>query len=857
MATTPNSMDYSNDPKFTAESQTNDIVIQPEDHFVRTHNSDDREYYSAANLNQSTIDYRDKHPTRYKQMQQTDTSNDVLYAAKYHDINDENGPVRLDLKGEQAYPPEFITEGDEIRPIFSGSATLINPSEHPENRKSDKVYMNKQKMLWGLGVYEDDKTAEEDKKYRNIPESEAKAPVSPFLPFTRLDPTIARKTNLIAYNRTHTPIADIEHRKSFRHIFITRPECYITCNNGGLSEQAEADEDFASIYDRMPYICELLSPRYLPSRSKLSADNLDSNWNYLLSNRVMGLNFESIENSVTENMAKSTHGFTVTPGNAQSSGKEGTITLSFRDTKHFEIYEMIRMWMLYIHKRHIGIFAPPFNGYQYHNDFNFAGAVENGKVKVNGKINLHPYDRALEYPCTIFDIVTDETDSRILHYCMYIGAYPVQMSLPLNNDLSNAINTEMRVQVSFKYSAKIINNNKTLLQFNYNAGITDDIGTPTDGFNKEVLPFLLNSEYDNISSNVRLADYIGQASLFTGSPYIVMSAARVNPVGRGVLYSPFLKFAPITMNDINRDVNLGITNVEANKETVVGTSNTEIYENRDYDLINSYEEQQILEAKDTSKSIEAGTYNNPAKSKAAYDYSTFNNTNFLDGSTTGGIKYDWLNMTSEEFAAATQDYGEEIGPPLPSDYGSSGDVTSKGYKIEVKDGITYVGGLMIANKTYSLPSNYNPGKLTSDTQSAFNEMVAAAKKDNISLDISSGYRSYSTQKGLYDKYVARDKQEGADTYSARPGHSEHQTGYSLDVNMASSKFTGTKEQKWLAAHCAEYGFIIRYPKGKEDITGYQYESWHIRYVGKELAKEITDSGLCLEEYLGITSKYNN
>ena len=175
--------------------------------------------------------------------------------------------------------------------------------------------------------------------------------------------------------------------------------------------------------------------------------------------------------------------------------------------------------------------------------------------------------------------------------------------------------------------------------------------------------------------------------------------------------------------------------------------------------------------------------------------------------------------------------------------------------IVVKNGVTYVNGVLIVNKTYSIPSTYNPGGLTAETSKAFKQMQAAAKKSGISLWVCSGFRSYSYQKSLYNSYVARDGKAAADRYSARPGHSEHQTGLALDVNRASSSFDNSKEAKWLAAHCAEYGFIIRYPKGKESVTGYKYESWHVRYVGKDLAKKVTASGLTLEEYFGITSHY--
>ena len=178
-------------------------------------------------------------------------------------------------------------------------------------------------------------------------------------------------------------------------------------------------------------------------------------------------------------------------------------------------------------------------------------------------------------------------------------------------------------------------------------------------------------------------------------------------------------------------------------------------------------------------------------------------------------------------------------------------------KIEVKNGITYVNGILIANKTYSLPSDYNPGKILPDAQAAFNEMQAAAKKDGYNLTIVSGFRSYSYQSQLYNNYVARDGKAAADTYSARPGYSEHQTGLAMDINNASSSFNNTPEAKWIAANCYKYGFILRYPKGKENITGYMYESWHVRYLGKQLAKEVYDSGLTLEEFLCIDSKYRS
>lgn len=175
--------------------------------------------------------------------------------------------------------------------------------------------------------------------------------------------------------------------------------------------------------------------------------------------------------------------------------------------------------------------------------------------------------------------------------------------------------------------------------------------------------------------------------------------------------------------------------------------------------------------------------------------------------------------------------------------------------MEVIDGVTYIQGVMIVNKTYSLPQSYNPNGLTAETKAAFAELQAAASADGLSIYSVSDFRSYEAQDTLYNNYVARDGKEAADTYSARPGHSEHQTGLTIDCNYAGDAFHDTPEAKWLENNAWKYGFIIRFPKGKEDKTGYKYESWHIRYVGKDMAKKIYDSGLCLEEYFGIESKY--
>jgi len=172
----------------------------------------------------------------------------------------------------------------------------------------------------------------------------------------------------------------------------------------------------------------------------------------------------------------------------------------------------------------------------------------------------------------------------------------------------------------------------------------------------------------------------------------------------------------------------------------------------------------------------------------------------------------------------------------------------------VKDGITYIEGAVIVNKSYTLPKTYAPG-FTGGTYKAFQVMQADAKKQGINLNIISGFRSYQTQQGTYNGWVNKYGKEYADTISARPGHSEHQSGLAMDLNSLQFAFAETTEGRWLAENCWKYGFIIRYPEGKEHITGYQYEPWHVRYLGKELAEKVYNSGLCLEEYFGITSEY--
>lgn len=166
---------------------------------------------------------------------------------------------------------------------------------------------------------------------------------------------------------------------------------------------------------------------------------------------------------------------------------------------------------------------------------------------------------------------------------------------------------------------------------------------------------------------------------------------------------------------------------------------------------------------------------------------------------------------------------------------------------------------ILVNKYIYLPSSYVPDnlediegkKLVKDAKVAFLEMQKQAKIDGYNIRIVSAYRSYSYQENLYNGYVEKDGIEKADTYSARPGYSEHQTGLVIDIDNGITNydnFDTTEEFNWMQENSYKYGFILRYPKDKVGITGYSYESWHYRYVGKDIAKYIKDNNLSFDEY---------
>lgn len=164
--------------------------------------------------------------------------------------------------------------------------------------------------------------------------------------------------------------------------------------------------------------------------------------------------------------------------------------------------------------------------------------------------------------------------------------------------------------------------------------------------------------------------------------------------------------------------------------------------------------------------------------------------------------------------------------------------------------LTYINGILFVNKKIGLPKNYNPG-LNSKLVIMYTLMKIYALKDGVKLKIQSGFRSFLEQERVYNEYIKEYGVEKTNTFSAKPGHSEHQTGLAIDICDDSDNFIGTKEDIWLQNNAYKFGFIIRYPKRKESITGYKYEPWHLRYLGKKHAKIIYDKGITLEEYLNV------
>jgi len=171
---------------------------------------------------------------------------------------------------------------------------------------------------------------------------------------------------------------------------------------------------------------------------------------------------------------------------------------------------------------------------------------------------------------------------------------------------------------------------------------------------------------------------------------------------------------------------------------------------------------------------------------------------------------------------------------------------------------TYVPtGLTAPNIALRLGTSAPEMRLRQDAASALEQMDKAAQIQGLRFMLASGYRSYAFQSSLYSGYVRQMGQTAADSSSARPGHSEHQTGLAADVEPSNRKceinvcFAQTPEGKWLALNSYKYGFIIRYGPGKDSLTGYEYEPWHLRYVGSELATQLYQNDQTIEQFFNL------
>lgn len=408
---------------------------------------------------------------------------------------------------------------------FTGSTTLVNPPVSFWSDIADHENYDAKKEIMETGLYEFEKKENGDDE----------PTLSPLKPFTQMDPDLAHKAIFSSYNRTQIPVADVEFRKGFKHIMFSRPECYVMCSPTELCEQVKNDLDFTSTFSRLPHLLKLLAPVYITG--SFSPNNINSNWNYLLCNRIISINDDfKTSIGVNENVVKSIEGHTIAPGKTLESTQGGSISITFRDTKNLEVYEFLRLWMLYIHKLRKGIFAPSYNGYQYSNDF-----VSPYTTVSNYSIILHPYDRALDYTASIFQFITNESMSKIITWQKWYGIYPIDASISgLNgSDSGSGITSEVTVSATFHYQKKEVNNNRTLVEFNYNAGLTNDLGSARD---VDFYQAASNKVVDTWTEQ-----YMGPVDMFTGTPYVVLAKGPKDPLSNDNSQTlvPYLKFSAI------------------------------------------------------------------------------------------------------------------------------------------------------------------------------------------------------------------------------------------------------------------------------------------------------------------------
>ncbi len=218
---------------------------------------------------------------------------------------------------------------------------------------------------------------------------------------------------------------------------------------------------------------------------------------------------------------------------------------------------------------------------------------------------------------------------------------------------------------------------------------------------------------------------------------------------------------------------------------------------------------------------------------------------------------DYLTYIDEEYGNTQVDYSRVV---AVVNVGANNEAYTNTEETDMDKGTA-----ILVNKYHYLPDDYEPddvvemsnwysypdNSIRQEVYNAYIEMFNAASEEGLTLIVNSSYRSYDEQLEIYEYYESSQGQDYADTYAARPNFSEHQTGLSVDIFAPGSgmdDFEDTDEFKWLSENCYKYGFILRYPDGEEELTGYNYEPWHYRYLGVELATKVYESGLTYDEY---------
>ncbi|OWZ83703.1 M15 family metallopeptidase [Natranaerobius trueperi] len=272
------------------------------------------------------------------------------------------------------------------------------------------------------------------------------------------------------------------------------------------------------------------------------------------------------------------------------------------------------------------------------------------------------------------------------------------------------------------------------------------------------------------------------------------------------------------------------------------------------------------EAEEVIEEDENTVEDNPPSENPS-DNELVNNKSNEENNQNENTKDEPNNPEDEDTEEEQDNYSEELAEHI-EEHEESLEKDPEGEKIVTN----VLDKLVLVNKEFNLPSDFTPPDLVEpnipfivdegerrymreEAARSLEDLFSCAEKEQIGIIGVSGYRSYETQRRIFNNYVEQNGEEEANKFSARPGQSEHQTGLAMDVSSASvdfglrQSFGETKEGQWLIENAPDFGFIIRYPEGKEHITGYIYEPWHLRYVGEEHAQKISEKGVTLEQYL--------